>query len=488
MLQDFTAAVRPVFLCQSFQQRSAAGCLVSLQGIQITAKRLEFRIHPILCFFSALLFRLFETAFPILRLFRRRLIRVHWRIHRSDQITVCPTVFLFPGSQTNLAAAVFPDVKKRLSGLTVFLRPEVQRAKSGGQNCFSLAIRHGLRDRRILRIIQYLKLYLRGFRGAAILHTDGDLHGLYRRVPAQFIEHGHHALFPDPFLLLRQDVVKPPGMHHHRPGGRVGKPSLIQDRQRFTGSGKLPFSFGPNLHPRMVVITVGPFGRIDLAGRNPGASHGVDGKCRLFSTASAASLPDSQRRQRPVVRRLVRRLCGTPVVDLDCGLTALKLSQLFFHTVIEQAPAWTNLFLIDPMVQNVIQENFLRQTADRFLRLPEPDSMFRKIQKGFKRIISPVAPGHCPVHPLHCQRDRLPAGADLFIHRTENIREFPAQLFIPAYNSFSVVFQKHFFSSIAFYIQIRSRTSLAARTFSAEVRYISYSLRDGSPILTPSFR
>ena len=293
--QHFTPAIRPVLLCQSFEQLPAQSGLFFPEGIQIAAERLKLRIFPAFCLLSAPLLCLSETAAALRSLLRRGLVGIYRCVDRSNQITVFPSVLLLPAAQQDLAPAALPHIEKRLAGLLILPDPEMQCTQTGRQHCPSALICLCLRNGRIFCIVHHFKLHDGAFCRTAVLHADDDLHRLYRRIPAQFIEHGHHALFSDPLLAFRQAVVKPASVYHHGTGRRIGEPSLVQDRQRFAGSGKLPFSVCPDLDPRVIVVTVGPFRRIDLPRRDSGAPHRVYGKRRLFPAPPAASLPDSQR-------------------------------------------------------------------------------------------------------------------------------------------------------------------------------------------------
>ena len=155
-------------------------------------------------------------------------------------------------------------------------------------------------------------------------------------------------------------MVKSSGVNHHGAGRCVRKPSAAAYLFRLAGSAVLPLSIAVKLHPRVVVIAVGPARRIDLARRNAEASQYGDCKCGLLSASSVAVSVHGQRSQRPVVCGAVCDLRGTPVVGLkDCLLHASAL-QTVRRLLVKQLPARQNVLLINSRPRDVIQENILR--------------------------------------------------------------------------------------------------------------------------------
>ena len=69
-------------------------------------------------------------------------------------------------------------------------------------------------------------------------------------------------------LLGALVVTEGSGMHQQRPGCGSVKPPQVQYGLGLAGAHKMPFAVGPRFDPRMVVIGMGPAGRIDLSSGN----------------------------------------------------------------------------------------------------------------------------------------------------------------------------------------------------------------------------
>lgn len=72
-----------------------------------------------------------------------------------------------------------------------------------------------------------------------------------------------------------------------------------------------------NLNPRMIVITVRPSWCIDLPRRNTDTPIRRNCKRRLLAAASLSTPIHCHRRCRSAVRRLIRRMLRTPVINLQ---------------------------------------------------------------------------------------------------------------------------------------------------------------------------
>ena len=163
----------------------------------------------------------------------------------------------------------------------------------------------------------------------------------YLRSPGispEFVQHGHHALFSC-FFPAGGNSVKPSGMNHHGPGRRICKPSVIQGR-RFACAEKIPYALMPDFHPGMIVVTVGPFRRVYLSGRNSDTPHRVHCKHGFFSAPSVSSAVYGQGGQRPVVAAVIGSFLGAPVVYFfRRGFSVFLFQQIrtsvFFHEVMD---------------------------------------------------------------------------------------------------------------------------------------------------------
>ena len=75
-------------------------------------------------------------------------------------------------------------------------------------------------------------------------------------------------------------------MHQHAAGGRSVEPAQVEHGLRLTGTEEIPFAVDPGFHPCVVVVGVGPAGRIDLAcGDAHGAQRGHSERTLLATPA-----------------------------------------------------------------------------------------------------------------------------------------------------------------------------------------------------------
>ena len=149
----------------------------------------------------------------------------------------------------------------------------------------------------------------------------------------------------------------------------------------------------PDFHPGVIVVTVGPFRRVYLSGRNSDAPHRVHCKHGFFSASSVSSAVYGKCGQRPVVAAVIGGFLGAPVIYFYSGILSISLCQqseiivLFYKTMYfrrEKSPAGSDLLLIYPVVKNIVQVDHLRKLSDRLIFSPYLYAVFRVIKKDIK--------------------------------------------------------------------------------------------------------
>ena len=193
--------------------------------------------------------------------------------------------------------------------------PDNHVAMAGGERGAALGIGllrgHGVE----LGVIVEFKLHTGVADGLAqgIVHHDSDL----RRggIVVDDVDLGvagraaHH-------LLRTVVVAEDLRVHQHAARSTLVEPSQVQDRLRLAGPEEVPLSVGPGLHPGVVVVGVGPAGRIDLAGGDAHAPEGRHEQRRLLAAASIGRADGGQGRAGARVGGPIRDVLMTPVVDL----------------------------------------------------------------------------------------------------------------------------------------------------------------------------
>ena len=181
--------------------------------------------------------------------------------------------------------------------------------------------------------------------------------------------------------VLWRILSKPSGMQHNGPVSRSGKPSTVQCFLRLTGSQKIPFTVTPQLHPGMVVVTMGPEGCINLAGRNSYAAQSSHSKSRFFSAASCSGTIHGSRVLCPSVCRAVGCLPGTPIIHIySClihgtGRSCIQIHS-FINAVMKKSPCIGDILVIYSVMQHIIGKKLLRHTSCKRTLIPQEYAVF----------------------------------------------------------------------------------------------------------------
>ena len=146
----------------------------------------------------------------------------------------------------------------------------------------------------------------------------------YDRVPCR-----HIAAYHVDFGVARgalYDILRPAvvavylGVQQQGPRHGGVEPGVVEGGRRLAGSHKVPAAVGIDLHPGVVVVGMGPSGRIDLAGRDAGGTQGGHCEHGLLSATAHTAAYRGYGAARAGVGRLVAGLLVAPMVDFQgCG-------------------------------------------------------------------------------------------------------------------------------------------------------------------------
>ena len=210
-------------------------------------------------------------------------------------------------------------------------------------------------------------------------------------------------------------------MHHHCSGRSIGKPPLIQDHKRLTCACEIPFSVTPKLHPCVVVITVGPPWHIHLPRRNSHTPKCIYQKNRLLTAASVTSSIYRKCRKCTVITTMISSFLRTPVIYLNCRIFRIFSFNSILQLIPEKASTRKYLFLIHPVIQNIIQKHLLRQLFHPVQRIIKKQPMTCEILNLLKSIIHKITIRRGHIQILHCQPQISAASIQLLTNRLQRL-------------------------------------------------------------------
>ena len=257
-------------------------------------------------------------------------------------------------------------------------------------------------------VVENPKGHLRALHRPAllVLHQHRQLFGV--GVELEVIEEGGHTHFRDD--LLPADLPEAAAVNEHRPAGRIGKPTLIQHLLRLAGPQEMPLSIAPDLHPRMVVVAVGPAWGVNLPGRDAHGPESVNAKGGLLAAAAIAGVVSPHGGDGAVIRGLVHHLFRIPIVDLDDGVMGGQVPHPVRQKAVEIVAAVAQLLLVDPDMQDVVEENILRQVLGKGGTLPQMHPVEGGGEKDTEIVVSQVAEGTVGIEPVDGGPDVLGNG------------------------------------------------------------------------------
>ena len=159
-------------------------------------------------------------------------------------------------------------------------------------------------------------------------------------------------------------------------------------------------SVGPSLHPRMVVVGMGPTRRIDLAGRNADGTQGSHGKGALLATTARGGTHGSHRSGRAGVGRLIGHMLMAPMVDLEDGLLhAQPLDAVLQFVIIDDTEA-VQILVVDTNGKDEMAKLALRHLATPYHLLTRLERLAHVGKEEVGRIIRLVGHRHVGIEKL----------------------------------------------------------------------------------------
>ena len=321
-------------------------------------------------------------------------------IFRGDHIEIHPQLVLIFLSQGADKFISISGVDHPLAVSALINCTDQQTSKACDKRNASVFISAYLRHWGKLPVIHNLGLHpCAASRGSfQIFYPDGDPLGLC--IFAKKIDDPVHSVFSND-IFVRHGTVVPSGTDHHCSGCSVGKPALIQNCFRLTGSQVMPVAVAPDLHPGVVVVTVGPSWHIYWSRRDSCTSQHIYHKNRFLTAASHTASVDFQSRAGTHIRSLIHHFASAPVVDLQRSFHHAHALDPVLYFLPEISTAGFNFFIISSMKKHIVQKIKLRVFLHIRGIFPKPDSLLDIIQIGVECVISHIAVRHVAVQILH---------------------------------------------------------------------------------------
>ena len=150
------------------------------------------------------------------------------------------------------------------------------------------------------------------------------------------------------------------GVHEHGAGGGGVEPAEVQDGLGLTGAQEPPAAVGPGFYPGVVVVGVGPAGRVHLPGGDADATQGGHQEGRFLPASAQGVLHQVQGRRRAGVRGLIGHLLVAPVVHLQNGILHAQALDAGQQLGLENRPMAIQVLVIHPQRQHKVAEFPLR--------------------------------------------------------------------------------------------------------------------------------
>ena len=259
----------------------------------------------------------------------------------------------------------------------------------------------------------------------------------------------------------------------------MSKPAPVQHRLRFTGTQIPPGLSVVGFHPSVIVIAVGPPGSVHLTGSDAHTAQSCHQESGLLPTTAKATGEHLQRRSCSAIGGAVGGFLGAPAVHFQDRLRQRKARKSWSDPVMKQAPAILQLLGVDPRIGHGPEKQVFRQSGAPRKFLSDLQRLAGRLQKESWGIIPHVRQGQSGV---------IIGEQDLFVLTAAgqgvlDLLPAAAKRVHPIFQLSLGVVQKFLGP-----IHCRINSFPAARSFSGSVRQSVYSLKAGSPMLTPSFR
>ena len=283
--------------------------------------------------------------------------------------------------------------------LVAFRSPDQQVAQSRGDRGLSgsIGILHGYRI--IFGIIVEFEFNGRILHGMAVcvFYGDGDFPGF--RIVRKHI-HARIEIRLTGHLLISIIFSKAIGMNHHGTGRRNGEPSHIQFRVRFTGTEKIPLAIHPHFHPCVVVIGMGPTGRITLTGGDAHSPHGRNCESRFLAAPSQSRAHCGERGRGTCITGAIGNLLMTPMIHLQGCLIHGQSLQPWHQLCQKHFPRIVKILIVHTISQHIVAEDVLRNFLSPRKILPGRQRKSHLFQKELPVVISQITQRHVGIKKL----------------------------------------------------------------------------------------
>ena len=304
--------------------------------------------------------------------------------------------------QHQLQRILIFDAHHRLRPARTIKRPHPDITKTKRHLNFPILVRNQHRRREKLSHIQNLNRHMRSRNRISILILHTDLHQLRSSIKRRVIKVMQRPFLSKVLLITLLHIIREvPRMNQNCPIRRTGEPSGIQHFFRFARTKEMPLPVDKHFNPRMIIITMRPSRCINLPCRNTNTPVRRNRKRRLLPAAPFPAPVHRHRRRRPAVRRLIRRMLRTPVINLQNRLSQRHSSHTLHNLLIEKRSAVRNILRINPVIQHIIHKHILRQLLTPSHILPQHQRMLHIRQENIKPILPRISHRHRPIQKHH---------------------------------------------------------------------------------------
>ncbi len=223
----------------------------------------------------------------------------------------------------------------------------------------------------------------------------------------------------------RSPLAEDPAVNQHSPGRGGDEPAPVQSRLRLTGPQEPPHVPAQDLHPSVVVVTVGPAGGVDLPGGDAHAAQSGDQEGGLLPAAAAPAAKNGERGGGALILGLIAGVFMAPAVDLQSPfLLTGEVLDPGPESGAEDFPVKGQVLVVYPREENVVVKNILLQLPAPRRRLPQGQGVIREAEEQLRRIAVQIAQrqmvpqkfhGPAPVRSQLCQQ-LLPPGSVSRLH------------------------------------------------------------------------
>ena len=244
-----------------------------------------------------------------------------------------------------------------------------------------------------------LEAHRRAGQGTAAV---GDAHGHPARpgIGRGAVDDAETSIFSLHALALGR-FAEGAGVHQHGLGSRGGEPARVRLGLRLARAHVVPSAVQPCLHPCVVVVAVGPAGRIHLP---RGDARRAQRRRQERGFLAAAATAPAQHGQRPggtIVRGLIGRVLGAPDVHLQRRLGHAQTRQPRAQRFPDGRVPCLGKLVVDAREEHVIPENPFGNAPSPGRGLPHGHRMARHALQRRVGQRDPILLGQRPAEKIY---------------------------------------------------------------------------------------